>query len=84
MSYLLALDQGTTSSRAMLFDESGKAIGVAQREFTQYFPEEAWVEHDAEHRLGMERVAWANLLARVFLSRMFTGKLPLAHATLPQ
>ena len=45
--YLLALDQGTTSSRAILFDQSCNMVGVAQREFTQHFPKSGWVEHDA-------------------------------------
>lgn len=47
MKYLLALDQGTTSSRAILFNEQGEIKSVAQREFNQYFPKNAWVEHDA-------------------------------------
>lgn len=46
--YLLSIDQGTTSSRAMLFDESGKSGFTAQKEFTQYFPNDGWVEHDPE------------------------------------
>ena len=46
--FVLALDQGTTSSRAILFDHSGAAVAVAQKEFTQYFPKSGWVEHDAE------------------------------------
>lgn len=48
MRTILALDQGTTSSRAILFDTAGRAVGVAQREFTQYYPQGGWVEHDAE------------------------------------
>jgi glycerol kinase len=44
--YLLALDQGTTSSRALVIDHAGKVISVAQREFTQFFPQPGWVEHD--------------------------------------
>jgi glycerol kinase len=44
--YVLALDQGTTSSRAILFDQSGKGVGVAQKEFTQIYPKAGWVEHD--------------------------------------
>lgn len=48
MKYLLALDQGTTSSRSILFDPQGKVVAVAQREFTQHYPEPGWVEHDAE------------------------------------
>jgi glycerol kinase len=44
--YILALDQGTTSSRAIIFDHAGKIIATTQREFTQYFPKPGWVEHD--------------------------------------
>ncbi len=47
MACILALDQGTTSSRALLFDEGGVVLGVAQKEFTQFFPEPGQVEHDA-------------------------------------
>ena len=46
--HLLALDQGTTSSRAIAFDLRGRVIATAQREFTQHFPRPGWVEHDAE------------------------------------
>ena len=45
--YILSLDQGTTSSRAIIFDRNGNIISVAQKEFTQYFPQPGWVEHDA-------------------------------------
>jgi glycerol kinase len=45
--YILAIDAGTTSSRAILFDRKGNTVGVSQHEFTQYFPKESWVEHDA-------------------------------------
>ena len=48
MAVLMALDQGTTSSRAILFADSGEILGIAQREFKQYFPQPGWVEHDAE------------------------------------
>ena len=44
--YILALDQGTTSSRAILFDQNQAAVAVAQREFAQLFPQQGWVEHD--------------------------------------
>ena len=44
--YILALDQGTTSSRAIVFDKKGGIISTAQKEFTQYFPKPGWVEHD--------------------------------------
>jgi len=47
MSYLLALDQGTTSSRAIVFDRAGTPLAVSQREFRQSYPQAGWVEHDA-------------------------------------
>ena len=47
MSYILALDQGTTSSRAILFDAQGRVVQVAQKEFRQFFRQPGWVEHDA-------------------------------------
>ena len=47
MPYILALDQGTTSSRAMVFDQHGTVQGIAQQEFEQIFPQPGWVEHDA-------------------------------------
>src|SRR5436189_3820671 len=46
MKYILALDQGTTSSRAIVFDHAGSIISVAQKEFPQIFPKPGWVEHD--------------------------------------
>lgn len=46
--YILSLDQGTTSSRAILFDRSGGIVRSAQKEFTQYYPRPGWVEHDAD------------------------------------
>jgi len=48
VKYLLALDQGTTSSRAILFGMDGGIVAVAQQEFEQFFPRDGWVEHDAE------------------------------------
>ncbi|MFQ3188087.1 MAG: glycerol kinase [Gammaproteobacteria bacterium] len=56
--YLLSIDQGTTSSRAMLFDENGQACYTAQKEFTQHFPDDGWVEHDPEE-------IWSTILAVV-------------------
>ncbi len=46
--YIMALDAGTTSNRCILFDKTGKICSMAQREFTQYFPQPGWVEHDAD------------------------------------
>ena len=56
MPQILALDQGTTSSRAIVFDAEGRAAGQAQREFTQHFPRPGWVEHDPDE-------IWASQLA---------------------
>lgn len=50
--YILSLDQGTTSSRAIIFDHDGKIVTVAQREFKQYFPKPGWVEHNANEIWG--------------------------------
>lgn len=58
MKYVLALDQGTTSSRALLFDEQANIRAVAQREFTQIFPQPGWVEHDPEE-IGSSQIAVA-------------------------
>mgnify|MGYP001797706447 CR=1 FL=1 len=46
VSYILALDQGTTSSRAIVFEQAGAIVAVAQTEFPQIFPKPGWVEHD--------------------------------------
>ncbi|HCD89802.1 MAG TPA: glycerol kinase, partial [Algoriphagus sp.] len=46
--YIMALDQGTTSSRAIIFDKKGQIVSVAQKEFKQHFPKQGWVEHDPE------------------------------------
>lgn len=48
MTYILAIDQGTTSSRAILFNEEGTPVYLSQQEFTQHFPNDGWVEHDPE------------------------------------
>ena len=48
MKFVLALDQGTTSSRSILFDHAGVAVATAQQEFAQHFPKPGWVEHDPE------------------------------------
>ena len=45
--YIMALDAGTTSNRCILFNEAGEVCSMAQKEFTQYFPQPGWVEHDA-------------------------------------
>ena len=51
--YILALDQGTTSSRAMLFDRQGNIVSIAQKEFEQIYPQPGWVEHDPQEILSL-------------------------------
>ena len=55
MKYIIALDQGTTSSRAVLFNEMGEIKGIAQQEFRQIFPQSGWVEHDPNEILATQR-----------------------------
>ena len=50
MTYLLALDQGTSSSRSIVFDAAGRIVAVAQKELTQIYPQPGWVEHDPHGR----------------------------------
>ncbi|MDF2590738.1 MAG: glpK, partial [Clostridia bacterium] len=52
--YILALDQGTTSSRAILFDHDGKIVNIAQKEIAQIYPKAGWVEHDAMEIWGTQ------------------------------
>ena len=62
--YILALDQGTTSSRSILFDRAGSIVASAQREFAQHFPQPGWVEHDADEIWVSQAVTIAEVLAR--------------------
>jgi glycerol kinase len=62
MKYIIAIDAGTTSSRAILFDKKGHQIGVAQNEFTQFFPQNGWVEHDANEIWESQKKAIHDLI----------------------
>ena len=62
--YVLAIDQGTTSSRAILFDRAGDIVGSAQREFAQIFPQPGWVEHDPREILTSVYATLTELLSR--------------------
>ncbi|MFZ1412979.1 MAG: glycerol kinase GlpK [Defluviicoccus sp.] len=64
MTCVLALDQGTTSSRALLFDRSGQVRAAAQREFRQIFPQPGWVEHDPEEIWSSQRAVIDEVLAQ--------------------
>ena len=65
MAYILALDQGTTSSRAILFDESGSIAAVAQKEFQQFYPQPGWVEHDPTEILTSQMACAVEALGKV-------------------
>ncbi|MDP5291778.1 glycerol kinase GlpK [Oceanimonas sp. CHS3-5] len=62
--YVLALDQGTTSSRAILFDRQAQVVAMAQREFTQHYPQAGWVEHDATEIWATQRATLTEVLAK--------------------
>ncbi|TJZ54935.1 glycerol kinase GlpK [Sphingobacterium olei] len=62
--YILSLDQGTTSSRAILFDKRGKTINIAQKEFTQIFPKSGWVEHDAQEIWSTQVAVMTEVIAK--------------------
>jgi glycerol kinase len=64
MAYILALDQGTTSSRAILFDQSGSIAAVAQHEFEQFYPSAGWVEHDPTEILTSQLACAVEALGR--------------------
>jgi glycerol kinase len=65
MAYVLALDQGTTSSRAILFDEAGAIAAVAQHEFQQFYPQAGWVEHDPTEILSSQLSCAIEALGKV-------------------
>lgn len=62
--YILAIDQGTTSSRSIIFNHDAQIVGVAQREFTQIFPKPGWVEHDATEILSSVMATLAEVMTR--------------------
>src|SRR6266581_2446927 len=68
MSFVLALDQGTTSSRAIVFDRSGSIRALAQREFAQHFPQPGWVEHDANEIWTTQSAVMGEALAKAAIS----------------
>ena len=68
MSFVLAFDQGTTSSRSIIFDQSGSILGVAQREFAQHYPQPGWVEHDANEIWESQLIVAREVLEQCGLS----------------
>ena len=67
MPYILALDQGTTSSRAIVFDHDGAIVAVGQREFQQIFPQPGWVEHDPDEIWATQIAVATEALGRAHL-----------------
>ena len=65
MGYILALDQGTTSSRAILFDEAGMIAATAQHEFEQFYPQAGWVEHDPTEILTSQVSCAVEVLGKI-------------------
>ena len=63
-NYILALDQGTTSSRAILFDKKQNIVGIAQKEFTQYYPRQGWVEHDPQEIYSSQYAVMMEVIAQ--------------------
>ncbi len=78
--YLLALDQGTTSSRAIIFNPEGQMVAVAQKEFKQHYPQSGWVEHDAQEiwssqlSVATEAIAKAGLKAAAIVAIGITNQ----------
>ena len=68
MKYILALDQGTTSSRAIIFDKNSQIISIAQKEFRQIFPKSGWVEHDPQEIWETQRDTAIEVLSKTNLS----------------
>ena len=64
-NYILALDQGTTSSRAIVFDHNGQICSVAQKEFTQHFPQPGWVEHNPNEIRSSEAAVIAEAISAI-------------------
>ena len=79
MSYVLALDQGTTSSRAILFDREGRIVQSAQKEFRQVFPAEGWVEHDAREIWDSQIAVAREAMARAGISARDVAAIGIAN-----
>ncbi len=67
-TYVVALDQGTTSSRAIIFNHDGDIVGVAQQEFTQHYPQPGWVEHDAVEIWATQRGVLTEVLEKTSIN----------------
>ena len=70
--FIVSIDQGTTSSRAILFDLKGKPVFVSQLEFTQYFPKDGWVEHNPEEIWSTTKIVLKKVIQK---SKSLKGKI---------
>jgi glycerol kinase len=77
--YVLALDQGTTSSRSILFDARGRPVAAAQREFAQHFPQPGWVEHDADEIWATQSATIADVLTQARATRAEVAAIGIAN-----
>src|SRR5687767_13243648 len=73
VTHLIAIDQGTTSSRAIVFDVDGGIIAISQREFKQHFPQPGWVEHDPEEIWASQRDVTLEALKKANLKAADVG-----------
>ena len=71
--YILSLDQGTSSSRAIVFDRKGQICSMAQREFTQYFPKPGWVEHNPHEIWSSQASVIAEAIAAIDINGLNIG-----------
>lgn len=67
-NYIIALDQGTTSSRAIIFDRDANVVGTSQREFAQHYPQAGWVEHDPMEIFATQSATMVEALAQAGIS----------------
>ena len=72
--YILALDQGTTSSRALVFDHDGSVKSTAQREFQQIFPKAGWVEHDPHQIWASQASVIAEAISAIDINGLEIGR----------
>ena len=79
MKAILALDQGTTSSRALLFNRNGEVLATSQREFTQHFPRPGWVEHDALEIWQTQRLVAAEVIAKSAIAANDIGAIGITY-----
>ena len=78
--FVMAIDQGTTSTRAIIFNHSGEIVSVGQKEFTQIFPNPGWVEHDPMEIWGSVRTVVAEALQKAEINRHSLARFWRKHA----